>query len=104
MPALTYSQNSAVSSAESVGGSTVTAGLGTKKRGYDEEIEDELDAFFDEQEEVEHVLPAARVVRPLARLRGKWKVGGSTEMRVGGVDGDFDDGDVEFLAPMDVDA
>ncbi|KAF4556106.1 Hypothetical protein D9617_1g079810 [Elsinoe fawcettii] len=70
-----------------------------REREYEEEVEAELDEFFDEVD----VQPVGRKIAPLRR-------GGGAGGRAAGAGGvvrvldDFDDADVAFLEPMDVDA
>jgi len=99
-PALTYSQETLPSSGSSFGSMTATANAlaSTKKRSYNEDIEDELDAFFDEEEGKDLMM---QTTRPIARPRGRGKVT-STEM-IQTVNGDFDDEDAAFLQPMEED-
>jgi len=99
-PALTYSQNTLQSSGSSFSSMTSTADAlaSTKKRSYNEDIEDELDAFFDEEEEKDMMM---QTTRPMARPRGRGKAT-STDM-IQTLNGDFDDDDAAFLQPMEED-
>ena len=98
-PPLTYSQETAPSTTSSFASMTATAGpsLSTKKRSYDDEIEEELDAFFDE-EVPQAVEPTPRSI---AKPRGRVKT--SPTGTLGFVKSDFDDYDVGFLQPMETD-
>ena len=78
--------------------STADALASTKKRSYNEDIEDELDAFFDEEEEKDMMM---QTTRPMARPRGRGKAT-STDM-IQTLNGDFDDDDAAFLQPMEED-
>ncbi|TKA26669.1 hypothetical protein B0A50_04777 [Salinomyces thailandicus] len=105
MPGLGWSQDTYTSTQEST--SAGTPGIGTEivvgmaggrgvggagtKRGFEEEMEEEMDAFFEEVGEEEAVAVAHR---KFARPRGGRKNGE-------GEGGDFED--AAFLAPMDVD-
>lgn len=77
----------------------------SNKRSYNEEIEDDLDAYFDEveAEEQEQMVPVEG--RRIARLKispRKHTVGFlGAYTPVGGVDGDFEE--AAFLAPMETD-
>lgn len=62
--------------------------------GYAVDMEREMDAYFDDGDEEDNDVVQRRIARPrAARMAGK---------TLGVVD-DFDDADVGFLAPMDVD-
>lgn len=71
------------------------------KRSYEEDIEDDLDAYFDEVEAEEQMAPVE--ARRIARLKNsphKRTVGGvSVYSSTGGVAGDFEE--APFLAPME---
>lgn len=97
----------------------------TRKRSYSDEIEDELDAIFSEEAEADREVDAASKTkypfshssmpelnrksgfvrpgsRPKARMRaGKGAAGAGLDSSASVKD--FEDGDVEFLAPMDCD-
>lgn len=98
-PSLTYSQGTIPSSGSSFGSMTSTADVfvSTKKRSYDEDMEDELDAFFDEEEGKDLVMQTAR---PMARPRGRGKAVSTESMPTVG---DFDDDEAAFLQPMEED-
>ena len=98
-PSLNYSQDTIPSTASSTTSLTATSGpgLSNKKRSYDDDIEDELDAFFDD-DVPQAVEPAPRTI---ARPRPRVKATSSGTLEV--VKGDFDDQDVGFLQPMDTD-
>lgn len=72
--------------------------LSGKKRTYEEEAEEDMDAFFDEieAEEQDNVISARRIAKPKGMLKKAATVPGVTI-----VDDDFED--AAFLAPMDVD-
>ncbi|GAB1737892.1 hypothetical protein NU219Hw_g2364t1 [Hortaea werneckii] len=106
-PVLTWSQETVESSQGSLMGSGSVVGLGygglqmdSKKRTYDEEMEEEMDAYFEggarEAEEMGQVGVAGRKI---AKPRGA--VGRKGGNGSGGVEGDFEE--ASFLAPMDVD-
>lgn len=70
----------------------------TKKRSYDEEIEDDMDALFDELDAAEmHDAGPRRIAKPKRNLRRAVTVGGEVGMLN---PDDFDE--AEFLAPMDL--
>jgi len=114
LPSLTYSQ-------ESVFSSTPAVNTNRRKRSYDEEIEDVIDGIFDDEEDQVHSLqhvqarpqypishssmPDLDTVssfrRPLARPKARVKAS-SIETMKGSME-DFDEEDVEFLQPMDMD-
>jgi hypothetical protein len=75
----------------------------SNKRSYDEEIEDDLDAYFDEIEAVEPTTPVEG--RQIARLknspRKQTTSGISSYNSAMGFDGDFEE--ATFLAPMETD-
>ncbi|KAI7232013.1 hypothetical protein KC330_g6134 [Hortaea werneckii] len=107
VPGLTWSQETVGSSQGSLMGSGFRMGDGyvglqteSKKRTYDEEMEEEMDAYFEGgaggAEEMGQVDVAGRKI---AKPRGA--VGRKGGNGSGGVDGDF--GEASFLAPMDVD-
>ena len=101
VPGLSMSQDTLGSTQGSFASSKAGVGA-SRKRTYEEETEDEIDAFFDEieTEEVDE-RQMGQVERPIARMKrasGKARVGGP--VRVVGED-DFEE--AAFLAPMDVD-
>lgn len=73
----------------------------TNKRSYEEEIEDELDAYFSEVEEEDHETLIAK--RAIAQPRNSMQKvpAGNGQVAIVGEDGDFEE--AAFLAPMDVD-
>lgn len=100
-----------------------------RKRSYDEEIEDQLDAIFDEEDRAERELAAAAAspkstypvshssmpdlnritssfLKPGSRPKARMKTRASPvapEFLRSNSDQDFDDADVTFLQPMDCD-
>jgi hypothetical protein len=107
VPSLTMSQSTLPSTQGSFVSST-SAQSGSRKRTYEEETEEEIDAFFDEVE-VQNAAEAVeqqmvRDDRPIARMKGKSnlpdKGRSAGAVRVVGED-DFEE--AAFLAPMDVD-
>ena len=99
VPDPSFSQSTFASTQDSFTSPHVT-GSGSRKRTYEEEAEEEMDAFFGEVEPEEAM---RQLHRPVARTRGrsgKAKVELGGPVRVVGVD-DF--GEAEFLAPMEVD-
>ncbi|PNS21626.1 S-phase delaying protein 1 [Sphaceloma murrayae] len=108
VPDLTYSQGSGVSGLGM--GWEGQEGLGgSRKRGleldYEDEVEREMDEFFDgEMGDLEAESGGRMAVgRKIATMRGRRIDHGSGLVGVRVVD-DFDDGDVGFLQPMEVDA
>jgi len=101
VPALSVSQNTLASTQNSFlsASSASGGGLGgSRKRTYEEETEDEMDAFFDEVDVV-NAVPSTRVIaEPKASLR---KAATEPGMVVSNP-GDFDE--ATFLAPMEIDA
>ncbi|KAF2155299.1 hypothetical protein K461DRAFT_292170 [Myriangium duriaei CBS 260.36] len=105
VPELSGSQSTLSSTSSTYASSTASAGsveTSRKRRqqqqdAYDEEVEAEMDAVFAEQEEVQHI-GERRIAKPRRRGGMVRTTGAMT-----GVQGDFEDGDVGFLAPMDVD-
>lgn len=74
----------------------------TNKRSFDEEIEDDLDAYFDEVEAEEQKTPV--VARRIAKLKNsprKQIVAPAGGVFTGGVEGDFEE--AAFLVPMETD-
>ncbi|EME47147.1 hypothetical protein DOTSEDRAFT_69190 [Dothistroma septosporum NZE10] len=100
VPALSTSQGSFVSTQSSSATAARSSAEG-KKRTYEDEAEDGMDAFFDEQEdECMAVTQRHAVVRPIARLKGtSWKVQQQHGVRIFGSD-DFED--APFLMPMEM--
>ena len=99
VPELGFSQSTFASTQDSFTSPHLT-GSGSRKRTYEEEAEEEMDAFFGEVD-AEEAMQQLR--RPIARMKersGKAKVELGGPVRVVGVD-DF--GEAEFLAPMEVD-
>ncbi|KAI7539415.1 hypothetical protein KC331_g9766 [Hortaea werneckii] len=107
VPGLTWSQETVGSSQGSLMGSGFGMGDGyaglqteSKKRTYDEEMEEEMDAYFEggagEAEEMGQVGVEGRKI---AKHRGTvGRKGGNVS---GGAEGDFEE--ASFLAPMEVD-
>ncbi|KAK4542668.1 hypothetical protein LTR36_006240 [Oleoguttula mirabilis] len=97
VPALSMSQNTLASS-QNTFLFTPPSDVGvSKKRTYEEEIEEDIDAFFDEVDNPATTRKTRVMVKAKASLRRA-----ATAPGIGTVDaGDFDD--ASFLAPMDVD-
>lgn len=74
------------------------------KRSYDDEIEEDMDAYFDEVEAEEHPVPieARRIAQPRRSPRKGAQGTGAVFQSSSVVDGDFED--APFLAPMDTDS
>jgi hypothetical protein len=101
VPGLSMSQDTLLSTQGSFASSR-TGEAASRKRTYEEETEDEIDAFFDEieTEEVEE-RQMVQGDRPIARMKrssNKASMGGP--VRIVG-ENDFEE--AAFLAPMDVD-
>lgn len=79
---------------------------GSKKRGYDEEVEDDLDAYFDDVEALERDECRTQVSnRPMARMKGTKAANGTGASIAIAIADDFEEAD--FLSPgegMDVDS
>ncbi|KAK8204357.1 hypothetical protein M8818_005086 [Zalaria obscura] len=72
-----------------------------KKRSYDDEIEEELDAYFEREDAVLGAPTSRPIAQPRGRAKGLVSMNGAEPVST--VPGDFDDGDVGFLQPMDTD-
>lgn len=76
----------------------------SNKRSYEEDIEEDLDAYFDEVEAEEQMAPVEG--RSIARLKNsphKQTIGGVGVYNSNcGIDGDFEE--APFLAPMETGA
>jgi hypothetical protein len=101
MPGLSMSQTT-LSSTQGSMVSNTAPGL-SNKRSYEEDIDDDLDAYFDEVEAEEQMAPVEG--RRIARLKNsphKQTVGDvHVHDSAGGVAGDFEE--APFLAPMETD-
>ncbi|KAI7410707.1 hypothetical protein KC332_g6257 [Hortaea werneckii] len=107
VPGLTWSQETVESSQGSLMGAGFAMGGGysgsqieSKKRTYDEEMEEEMDAYFEDGAgEAADMGQFGVAGRKIAKPRGavRRKGGNGSE----GVEGDFEE--ASFLAPMDVD-
>ncbi|KAI6877040.1 hypothetical protein KC334_g17856, partial [Hortaea werneckii] len=109
VPGLTWSQETVGSSQGSLMGPGLGMGDGyarlqteSKKRTYDEEMEEEMDAYFEggagEATEMGQVGVAGRKI---AKPRGAVGRKGGNANASGGAEGDFEE--ASFLAPMDMD-
>jgi hypothetical protein len=100
VPGLSFSQSTFVSTQENF----TSTGSGSRKRSYEEEAEEEMDAFFDEVEAEEGFEElTSRDERPIARMKGR---SAKAKVEVGGpvrVFGENDFEEADFLAPMEVD-
>lgn len=96
MPGLSMSQGTLSSTQASFGANDVAYTVNSRKRTYDEEVEDDLDAYFDDIDAEQTNNPTAR---PFARMKqqGK-KEGQAAAVRLPGGN-DFED--AVFLAPAD---
>jgi hypothetical protein len=101
VPGLSMSQDTLLSMQGSFASSRTGEGV-SRKRTYEEETEDEIDAFFNdiEAEEVEErqMVQGERRIARMKRTSDKPRMGGP--VRIVGED-DFEE--AAFLAPMDVD-
>ncbi|KAK0284598.1 hypothetical protein LTR91_002315 [Friedmanniomyces endolithicus] len=96
-PGLTSSQHTISSTQSSFASLASTGCVPSKKRTFEEEMEDDLDVYFDEVDAVDSTIAARVIAMPKASLR---RVVADEQLQV--VDGqDFDD--AAFLAPMDLD-
>ena len=101
MPGLSMSQNTLSSTQSSIVPNA--APELSNKRSYEENIEDDLDAYFDEVEAEERMAPVEG--RRIARMRSspqKQRIGNvGVDSSTGGAAGDFEE--ALFLAPMETD-
>lgn len=98
MPSMTMSQQTMPSTQGSFTSLSSSRAGESKKRTFEEEIEEDMDAFFDEVEDEK--MGAGR--RPIAKPKVGLRRAATDGVLVAGVaDGDFDE--AAFLAPMDVD-
>jgi hypothetical protein len=98
MPGLSMSQSTLSSTQDSVL-SNVGHTL-SNKRSYEEDIEDDLDAYFDEVEAKEQMAVEGRRIARLKNSPHKQTIGGVRVYNsTGGVAGDFEE--APFLAPME---
>lgn len=105
LPDSMFSQSTLQSTQDSFGSWSSSAQIPGRKRTYEDDIEDDLDSFFDDDTAMDSVRPTAlRLDRPLASMRQSLsrRSAQKTETQVFGVD-DFED--ASFLGPqgMDVD-
>ncbi len=102
VPGLMWSQSAPSSTQNSVTSMSSTPSAPSKKRGYDEDVEEEMDAYFDKAEAAEsfsqQALPSTR---PLAKMKGT--TNHQSAVRIFGTD-DFEE--AGFLVPdgMEVDS
>lgn len=104
MPGLTVSQCSLPSTQGSFGANGEAFRANGRKRTYEEEVEVDLDAFFDDFGDEGEVV---RVDRPIARLKGQGRKGDGDAVVQAALARGSDFEDAVFLAPqegMDVDA
>lgn len=100
MPALSMSQ-STIPSTQSSFLSQQQTPIKTNKRSYEDEIEDELDAYFSGVEDEDHETLIAKRVIAQPKNRMQKAPAGSRQVAIVGEDGDFEE--AAFLAPMEVD-
>ncbi|PPJ57040.1 hypothetical protein CBER1_00577 [Cercospora berteroae] len=99
MPDLVRSPSTIASSQNSFCG-TSSQDASSKKRSYEDEVESDMDAFFDEGESGDDAgLDGATNTRPLARMKSSPRKSLVTGVQI--VDGD-DFEEATFLVPMDV--
>ena len=93
-PGVTMSQSTLTSTQRSFQSMSSTERFGaSKKRGYDEELEDDLDAYFDGMDSLEEA-PQSRPIAKLKGTKGSSRVGGPVVIA-----DDFED--ANFLSPVD---
>lgn len=99
MPSLSFSQHTISSSQSSLLGSSQQPGGSAKKRSYEDDVEDDMDAFFDEADAMD-AATYRDTQRPIARMKGSApsKVAQHSAVRILDAD-DFEE--AAFLAPMD---
>ncbi|KAJ9625865.1 hypothetical protein H2203_004629 [Taxawa tesnikishii (nom. ined.)] len=108
-PGLTFSQDSLISTTSTNSAPISTAPpINNKKRNYDEEIEEELDSYFANPNQPASN-PSSRPASPFSRLIAKPRTNRTraaahlqVPMIAESSPGDFDDADVGFLQPMEV--
>ena len=100
VPGLSMSQSTLPATQTSFLSFTSKQSRTTKKRGYEEEIEDDLDAYFDEVEDLKSAEQlSSHSERPFARMKGSgMKAASEGPVRIVGED-DFEE--AAFLAPLD---
>ncbi|KAK3725472.1 hypothetical protein LTR37_000442 [Vermiconidia calcicola] len=99
VPGMTMSQNTLSSTQDSFVSAASTQPGANKKRTYEDEIEDEMDAYFDQVEAVEMDEQLPQSIRPRARMKGTKKITPyGSEVHIAGED-DFEE--AAFLAPLD---
>lgn len=101
VPALSASQ-STLQSTQSSMMSTTSSNKPANKRSYDDEVEQDMDAYFDEVEAQEQMPPIGS--RPIAKLKRsprKAAMGTTSVNYQSAIEGDFED--APFLAPMETD-
>ncbi|KXL50743.1 MAG: hypothetical protein FE78DRAFT_103185 [Acidomyces sp. 'richmondensis'] len=97
--ALSMSQPTVSSSQESLSSSSLSAGICSKKRTFEEEIEEDMDICFEDIDALNQAMAHRRMARPKASLR---KPSADGYLVAGSSTGDFEDADAAFLAPIDV--
>ncbi|KAK1018980.1 hypothetical protein LTR54_000793 [Friedmanniomyces endolithicus] len=96
-PGLTSSQHTISSTQSSFASLASPGGVPSKKRTFEEEMEDDLDVYFDEVDAVDSAMAVRVIAKPKASLRRV-----ATDEHMQSTDGqDFDD--AVFLAPMELD-
>ncbi|KAK0944280.1 hypothetical protein LTR48_001057 [Friedmanniomyces endolithicus] len=96
-PGLTSSQHTISSTQSSFASLASPGGVPSKKRTFEEEMEDDLDVYFDEVDAVDSAMAVRVIAKPKASLRRV-----ATDEHMQATDGqDFDD--AVFLAPMELD-
>lgn len=97
MPDLYMSQSTTSTRDSFYDSSSQPASASTKKRGYEDEIEDDMDSFFLEDDDIGEEPDA---MRPIARMKSSSsRKTGTGQVHIVGHD-DFED--APFLVPMDV--
>ncbi|KAK1065746.1 hypothetical protein LTR33_011756 [Friedmanniomyces endolithicus] len=96
-PGLTSSQQTIASTQSSFASLVSPGGVPSKKRTFEEEMEDDLDVYFDEIDAVDSAMAVRVIAKPKASLRRA-----ATDEHMQAPDGqDFDD--AVFLAPIELD-
>lgn len=100
MPGLSFSQHTFSSSQNSITGLSQQLIGSAKKRSYEEDVEDDMDAFFDEADAIDAAAGHGDTSRPIARMKGSAsrKSVQNNVVRILDAD-DFEE--AAFLAPMD---
>lgn len=104
MPALSMSQSTLQSTQSSSISTSPGLGKAANKRSYDDEIEDDMDAYFDEVEAEEQTVPveARRIAQPKRSPRKAAQRPADVFHFPSVIEGDFEN--APFLVPMETDS